>query len=94
MAATEACRGSDAQMAARFQAARTHACLSVSHIGQHALTVLQESSAFVGQGDASRGANQQFDAQVRLQAVQATPHDGGRHALGFGCSCQAPFLGH
>jgi hypothetical protein len=48
----------------------------------------------MGQGDASRGANQQFDAQSLFQRIEPPPHDGRRHAFGIGSRGQAAPRGH
>ena len=68
-----------------------YAGFGVAQVGQQALAVFQKRAAFVRQRDAARGAYEQFDAQPLFQRVEATPHHGGRHALGFGgCRQAAP----
>ena len=66
MATPKPSRCSDAQVAAGFKAARTDARFGIGHFGQQALTVFEECRAFVCERDASRGAHQELDAQVRF----------------------------
>jgi hypothetical protein len=84
VAPAEPGRRGDAQMAAGLDAASRDAGLGVVDVDQQALAVLQEGAALVGEADAAGGAQQQLDAQPRLQRVHAPPDDGRRHAL---CQC-------
>ena len=68
VAAPEAGRRRDAQVAAGLDAAGAHAGFGIGQVGQQALAVFEEGAAFVRQRDAARGAHQQLDAQPLLRA--------------------------
>ena len=94
MAPTKTGRRRDSQMATGPHAAGRNAGLGIGKVSQQALAILHEGAALVRERYAPRGAHQQLDTQVRLQRVQPTPHDGGRHALGVGRRGEAAAGGH
>jgi hypothetical protein len=66
----------------------------MGHVGEQALAVFEKGAALVREADAPRGAHEQFDAQVRLERVDAPPDQRGRHALSARCGAQAAARGH
>ncbi len=93
MAAAEAGRRRDAQMAAGLDAPRADPGLGIGKLHQQALAVLQKAAALMGEGDAPGGAHQQLHAQAFLQRVDAPTHHRGRHALGLGGGREAALGG-
>jgi len=94
MAAAEAGRRRDAQVAAGLDPAGRDAGLGIGDVGQQALTIFQKSATLMRQADAARGAYQQLDAQPFFQRIQPPAHDGRCHTLGMGRGGQAATRGH
>lgn len=94
VAAAEAGRGGDPQMAAGLDAARGDAGFGIVELGEQALAVFQEGAAFMRQAQAAGGAQQQLHPEPGFQRVQPPAHHRRGHAFRLRGGGEATLGGH
>ena len=94
VAAAEAGRGGDAQLPAGAHAAGADGGFHVGDICQDTRAFFQKGGAFMREGEAARGAHQQFHAQARFQRIQPAADHGRGHSFGLRSGGQAAALCH